>query len=193
MATAQEIERAIAILATGRVAEVGIGAVRAAQATAAEQKLAFRALSRPAQARAVAVGAGRVGKFAGRQLITKNPWGVAAYLAYEGIIHRDEIGQVALDLGAAGGELIRGERGDPFTATTSKRKVSKANKAVKYGMGLLKGGTKAATGADKGKLPKGAFKMATVAAGLANKNTRSKIGKGSSKVKALARKIRKWW
>lgn len=74
-----------------------------------------------------------------------------------------------------------------------KRKVSKANKAVKYGMSLLKGGTKAATGADKGKLPKGAFKIATVAAGLANKNTASKIGKGSSKVKTLARKIRKWW
>jgi hypothetical protein len=74
-----------------------------------------------------------------------------------------------------------------------KRKVSKANKAVKYGMSLLKAGTKAATGADKGKLPKGAFKIATVAAGLANKNTASKIGKGSSKVKTLARKIRKWW
>ena len=74
-----------------------------------------------------------------------------------------------------------------------KRKVSKANKAVKYGMSLLKGGTKAATGADKGKLPKGAFKIATVAAGLANKNTKSKIGKGKGKVKSLARKIRKWW
>jgi len=74
-----------------------------------------------------------------------------------------------------------------------KRKVSKANKAVKYGMGLLKAGSKQATGADKGKLPKGAFKMATVAAGLANKNTKSKIGKGKSKVKALARRIKKWW
>ena len=74
-----------------------------------------------------------------------------------------------------------------------KRKISKANKAVKHAMGLLKAGSKRATGADKGKLPRGAFKMATVAAGLANKNTRSKIGKGKGKVKALARKIRKWW
>ena len=74
-----------------------------------------------------------------------------------------------------------------------KRKVSKANKAVKHAMGLLKAGTKRSTGADKGKLPKGAFKLATVAAGLANPGTKSKIGKGKGKVKALARKIRKWW
>ena len=86
-----------------------------------------------------------------------------------------QLGKIAMDPGA------------------TKRKVSKANRAVKYGMSLLKGGTKAATGADKGKLPKGAFKMATVAAGLANKNTKSKIGKGKGKVKSLARKIRKWW
>jgi hypothetical protein len=193
MATAQEIERAIAILATGRAAEVGIGTIRAAQLRAAERKIAFRALSRPAQAKAVAIGAGRVGKFAGKQLITKNPWGVAAYLAYEGIIHRDEIGQVALDLGAAGGELIRGERGDALTATTSRRKVSKANRAVKHAMGLLKAGPKRSTGADKGKLVKGAFKLATKAAGLANPKTKSKIGKGKGRVKALARKLRKWW
>ena len=74
-----------------------------------------------------------------------------------------------------------------------KRKVSKANKAVKYGMSLLKAGSKKATGADKGKLPAGAFKVATQAAGLANPKTKSVIGKGKSKVKALARKIRKWW
>jgi len=75
----------------------------------------------------------------------------------------------------------------------AKRKVSKANKAVKHAMGLLKAGSKRSTGADKGKLPKGAFKMATKAAGLANKNTQSKIGKGKGRVKSLARKIRKWW
>ncbi len=74
-----------------------------------------------------------------------------------------------------------------------KRKVSKANKAVKHAMGLLKAGSKRSTGADKGKLPKGAFKIATKAAGLANPGTKSKIGKGKGKVKALARKIRKWW
>ena len=74
----------------------------------------------------------------------------------------------------------------------TKRKISKANKAVKYGMKLLKGGSKASTGADKGKLPKGAFATSTKAAGLANPNTPSKI-KGKGKLKALARKIRSWW
>jgi len=73
-----------------------------------------------------------------------------------------------------------------------KRKVSKANMAVKHAMGLLKAGPKRSTGADKGKLVKGAFKMAVKAAGLANPNTPSKI-KGKGKVKALARKIRSWW
>ena len=73
-----------------------------------------------------------------------------------------------------------------------RRKVSKANKAVKHAMGLLKAGPKRSTGADKGKLVKGAFKMATKAAGLANPNTASKI-KGKGKLKALARKIRSWW
>ena len=74
-----------------------------------------------------------------------------------------------------------------------KRKVSKANKAVKHAMSLLKAGSKKATGADKGKLAKGSFKLATRAAGLANPNTASKIGKGKGKLKALARKIRSWW
>ncbi|HHZ94687.1 MAG TPA: hypothetical protein EYN67_03810 [Flavobacteriales bacterium] len=60
-------------------------------------------------------------------------------------------------------------------------------------MDLLRGGTKASTGADKGKLPKGAFKTAVKAAGLANPGTKSVIGKGKSKVKALARKLKKWW
>jgi len=74
-----------------------------------------------------------------------------------------------------------------------KRKVSKANRAVKHAMGLLKAGPKRSTGADKGKLPKGAFLTSVKAAGLANPNTKSKIGKGKGKVKALARKIRSWW
>ena len=75
----------------------------------------------------------------------------------------------------------------------AKRKVSKANKAVKHAMSLLKAGTKRSTGADKGKLSKRAFKIAVVAAGLANPNTPSSIGKGKSITKALARKLKKWW
>jgi len=87
-------------------------------------------------------------------------------------------------------EQIKAEIRDPGRA---KRKLSKANKAVKHAMGLLKAGPKRSTGADKGKLVKGAFKIATKAAGLANPATKSVIGKGKGKVKALARKIRKWW
>lgn len=82
---------------------------------------------------------------------------------------------------------------DPKVRKAAGRKVSKANKAVKHAMGLLKGGTKASTGADKGKLPKAAFKIATKAAGLANPGTKSVIGKGKSVTKALARKLKKWW
>jgi len=81
----------------------------------------------------------------------------------------------------------------PGAVRREKRKLSKANKAVKHAMDLLRGGTKASTGADKGKLPKGAFKIAVKAAGLANPRTKSVIGKGKSKVKALARKLKKWW
>jgi len=74
-----------------------------------------------------------------------------------------------------------------------KRKVSKANKAVKKAVDLLRAGTKGATGADKGKLPKNYWKMATTAAGLANPKTPSKITKGTTKVKRLARTLRSWW
>jgi len=81
----------------------------------------------------------------------------------------------------------------PAAVRREKRKLSKANKAVKHAVSLLKGGTKAATGADKGKLPKGYWKIATKAAGLANPKTTSIIGKGKSVTKALARKLKKWW
>jgi hypothetical protein len=87
-------------------------------------------------------------------------------------------------------EQVKGIIRDPAGA---KRKVSKANKAVKHAMGLLKAGPKRSTGADKGKLVKGAFKIATKAAGLANPGTKSVIGKGKGKVKALARKLKRWW
>jgi hypothetical protein len=74
-----------------------------------------------------------------------------------------------------------------------KRAVSKANRAVKQGMKILKEGTKVQTGSKPGTLPKQAFKMAVKAAGMANPKTPTVIGKGKSKVKALARKLKKWW
>ena len=77
--------------------------------------------------------------------------------------------------------------------TPVKRKVSKANRAVKEAMKFLKTGTKAQTGSKPGTLPRGAFKMATKAAGLANPKTPSKIGKAKTKLNKLAMKVRRWW
>jgi hypothetical protein len=77
--------------------------------------------------------------------------------------------------------------------TPVKRRVSKANKAVKEAMKYLKAGSKVQTGSKSGTLPKGAFKMATKAAGLANPKTRSKIGKAKTKLNKLAMKVRRWW
>jgi hypothetical protein len=74
-----------------------------------------------------------------------------------------------------------------------KRKISKANKAVKAGMAMLKAGTKRTTGAPPGKLPKGAFSIATKAAGLAHPGTPSGIRIGKSVTNLLARKLKKWW
>jgi len=74
-----------------------------------------------------------------------------------------------------------------------KRRVSKANRAVKAGMAMLKAGTKRTTGAVPGKLPKGAFSIATKAAGLAHPGTPSSIRIGKSAVNLLARKLKKWW
>jgi len=191
MPSRQEIAEAVAILTGGRLAQLGAGVV---QRTRAETR-AFRALSRGAQVRAAGATAARGGKFVGRQAITKNPWGIAALLVYEGYVNRDELVDLAQSLGGTMQEAVdfyASETGG-LPVITSRRKVSKANKAVKYGMSVLKAGTKGSTGADKGKLPKGAFKTSTVAAGMANPNTPSKIGKGSSVLKSLARKIRSWW
>ena len=157
------------------------------------------------------VAAGSLGPRAvvrgGARLASAHPYVLAATLAYEGYIHRDEIADVARTLEEKGstpapvgravqeqmdlGQLIGLRPG--AAGKKIKRKVSKANKAVKHGMGLLKAGTKASTGADKGKLPKGAFKTATKAAGLANPKTASKIGKGKSVINKLARRLKKWW
>ena len=77
--------------------------------------------------------------------------------------------------------------------TPVKRRVSKANKAVKQAMKFLKAGTKVQTGSKPGTLPQGAFMMATKAAGLANPKTKSKIGKAKTKLNKLAMKVRRWW
>ena len=148
--------------------------------------------------------AGRVGpravvRTAGR-LAGAHPYVLAATLAAEGYIHREEIANVARKVGEAfeGTEpagvrpAIVGREAIPAVRAI-KRKVSKANKAVKQGMKILKSGTKAQTGSAPGTLPAGAFRTSTIAAGLANPKTKSVIGKGKSKIKALARKLKKWW
>jgi len=81
----------------------------------------------------------------------------------------------------------------PDVTRVAKRAVSKANRAVKQGMSWLKAGTKAATGAKPGKLPRGAFKTVVRAAGMANPKTKSKPGKGKSIMNKLARRLKKWW
>ncbi len=176
---------------------VTAGTASGRQLAAAAAKAAAR------QAPGIAARAGRTTLGVAR----RHPYATAAFVAY--VAHKEG---VSLDTAR---ELVESQVSEVEEATryTSplltpipraivdprgaipryKRKVSKANKAVKHAMSLLKDGTKAATGADKGKLPKGAFKMATKAAGLANPKTKSVIGKGKSKTKALARKIRKWW
>jgi len=82
--------------------------------------------------------------------------------------------------------------GGIFTPS-KKRRVSKANRAVKQAMTWLKAGTKAATGAMPGTLPKGAFRTAVKASGMANPNTKSKPGKGKSLINKIARRLKKWW
>jgi len=123
----------------------------------------------------------------------RHPVGTAATLAYLGYIHRDDIRDVAETLGEGLEDIAGLIPGEGPTGIAKKRTISKANKAVKFAMDYLKAGTKRSTGADKGKHPKGAWSLSTKAAGLANPNTQSSIGKGKSKLKTLARKIKKWW
>ncbi len=154
-----------------------------------------------ASGRQLAAAVARRAPAAGMAIARRHPVGTAAAIAY--VAYKQGLSvETATDLIEQQLEVqmqqpqffvqeqIKGAIRDP---AGTKRKVSKANKAVKHAMGLLKAGPKSSTGADKGKLVKGAFKIATKAAGLANPGTRSVIGKGTGRVKALARKIKRWW
>ena len=103
----------------------------------------------------------------------------AVDIAELGYIFEDDIRRVARDLRESMPSPAPGQGGDPTFGEAPlpklKRKVSKANKAMKQAM----------------KATKNNFKQATKIASKANPNTKSKIGKGTSKVKTLARKIRK--
>jgi len=163
--------------------------------------------------------AGRAALSSPRALLagaSRNPYTLAAALLYLGYIKREEIAEVGAAIAedprteAAYEQLIAsGQAGQQFLAPLAapigrpgirplskvsiKRKVSKANRAVKQGMTWLKAGGKAVTGAKSGILPKGAFKTAVRAAGAANPNTKSRIGKGKSIMNKLARRLKKWW
>jgi len=177
--------------------------------TKAENKLlvamvraAGRGLARaPGTVAAIGVGGARLaGKVAMRHpaLATAG----VVYIAYQ---NQDEIRQLLQQ----GYELIPesvaiGDPGDfgqirpgPMAVFADPRKViravSKANRAVRQGMKLLKSGSKAATGASPGKLPAQAFRTAVKAAGLANPKTKSTIGKAKTKLNKLAKKLRAWW
>jgi hypothetical protein len=107
---------------------------------------------------------------------------------------KEEVGDIAA--AATRSALRPGPPREAFPLLESlrvKRKVSKANKAVKQGMTWLKAGGKAATGAGAGVLPKAAFRTAVKAAGMANPKTKSKPGKGKSTMNKLARRLKKWW
>ena len=93
-------------------------------------------------------------------------------------------------IGLPGGGLGRGQ---PAASRAVRRKISRANTAVKQGMKWLKAGTKAATGAVPGVLPTRAFRTTVIAAGMANPKTKSKPGKGKSIMNKLARRLKKWW
>ena len=162
------------------------------------------------------VGAARAVPYVART----NPYVLAASLVALGYIKREEIAEVGaaiaddprteaayaqlIESGQAGREFLRepaqliGAPGARPISTIArmpavKRKVSKANRAVKEGMKILKAGGKAISGTPAGKLPAGAFRIATKAAGLANPKTKSKIGKGKSTINKLARRLKKWW
>ena len=177
--------------------------------TKAENKLlvamvraAGRGLARaPGTVAAIGVGGARLaGKVAMRHpaLATVG----VLYIAYQ---NQDEIRQLLQQ----GYELIpesvaMGDPGEfgqirpgPMAVFADPRKViravSKANRAVRQGMKLLKSGSKATTGASPGKLPAQAFRTAVKAAGLANPKTKSTIGKAKTKLNKLAKKLRAWW
>lgn len=127
--------------------------------------------------RGVARLAGRAGLFVAK----RHPYvATAVVLAELGYIYQDEIEDVARTLAERVPSPAPSQGGRPtFTGAPVigklKRKASKANKAMKQAM----------------KATKNNFKQATKIASKANPGTKSKIGKGSTKVKRLARKIRK--
>jgi len=130
--------------------------------------------------RRLAMRAGRGGLRLTAAVAKRHPAiATAVVLAELGYIFEEDIRAVAQDLRESMPSPASGQGGDPTFGEAPvpklKRKLSKANKAMKQAM----------------KATKNNFKQATKIASKANPATKSKIGKGATKVKRLARKIRK--
>ena len=167
-------------------------AIRAAISAGARATVAGARFAAPA---APVVGRGALALARQHPAVALGTAGLAAhqlgYLdpAYE-LLERER--QMAAEQYAIAAPTILPELERTYIAPV-KRRVSKANRAVKAGMAMLKAGTKRTTGAVPGKLPKGAFAIATKAAGLAHPGTPSSIRIGKSVTNLLARKLKKWW
>jgi hypothetical protein len=132
------------------------------------------------RSRRLAIRAGRGGLRLTAAIAKRHPAiATAIVLAELGYIFEEDIRAVAQDLRESMPSPAPGQGGDPTFGEAPvpklKRKLSKANKAMKKAM----------------KATKNNFKQATKIASKANPATKSKIGKGATKAKKLARKIRK--
>ena len=207
--TAEEKVRLAEVYAAGLITRSVMNRMLSGKVTRVENQLiksllraAGRGLARaPGTVAAVGVGAARL---AGR-VAMRHPVLAAAGVIYVASQNQDEIRQliqqgyeiIPESFGTADPGEFAPVRPGPMAVFVDpvkvKRAVSKANRAVREGMKILKAGTKARTGSKPGTLPKGAFKIAVKAAGLANPKTKSKIGKTGTKINKLARRLKKWW
>ena len=179
-----------------RAARAGLNA--SARAIVAAGSLGARAT--PVAARGAA-GLGRVGLGAAYGLARAHPvpaaiaTGYAAHeLGYLDPVYEalEQERQMAAANWATTGPTIIPELRATYV-TPVKRKVSKANKAVKAGMAWLKKGSKKLTGAAPGTMPARGFITATKAAGMANPKPSSKPKKANTPVNRLARYLKRWW
>jgi len=201
-------------VATGLIAREVADRLLSGRVTKAEMSL-FRSLGRAAGRQALRMGGTAAGVARAHPVLTA---GAIAYIAHTQGVSLDTARAIAVQeyqasrrqpqffleeqlkerisdielVPGAPAELFVGREGVAF-GKAAKRKISRANTAVKQGMKWLKEGTKAATGSVPGVLPAKAFRTTVKAAGMANPKTKSKVGKGKSIMNKLARRLKKWW
>ena len=151
----------------------GVGVGRSPRATARAFAKAGRFAARRYPVGIVALGLWEAHK---RGYLTDRDWRTASSELKESLQEQEFLTQAQQPVGGLFGPLAQVDPRDFARAKkATKRKLSKANKAMAKAM----------------KATKNNFKQATKIASKANPNTKSKIGRGTSKVKKLARKIRK--